>query len=55
LTETALMKVVSDILDAVNDRKVTLLIAAFDTIDHNILVRCLEVSFGIGGSVLEWL
>jgi len=58
-TETALMKVVSDILNAADVRKVTLLglldlSAAFDTVDHVILLRCLEVSFGLGGSVLEW-
>jgi len=27
--------------------------AAFDTVDHFILLRRLEVSFGLGGSVLE--
>ena len=55
----ALMKVISDILDAVDDRMVTLLglldlSFAFDTVDHNIFLKRLEVSFGIGGSVLEW-
>jgi len=28
--------------------------AAFDTTDHDILQKRLEVSFGIGGSVLDW-
>ena len=56
----ALMKVLSDILDAVDSRKVTLLglfdlSAAFDTVDHDILLVRLETSFGIGGSVLAWL
>ena len=41
------MKVISDILDAVDDRKVTLLglldlSAAFDTFDHDILLKRLE-------------
>ena len=28
--------------------------AAFDTVDHAILLRRLKTSYGIGGSVLEW-
>ena len=28
--------------------------AAFDTVDHSILLRRLEISFGIRGSALEW-
>jgi len=58
-TETALIKVVSDIPNAADVRKVTLLglldvSAAFDTVDHVILLRRLELSLGLGGSVLEW-
>ena len=29
--------------------------AAFDTVDHSILLRRLEIRFGIRGSALEWL
>ena len=29
--------------------------AAFDTVDHNTLLRRLEISYGLGGSVLSWL
>ena len=29
--------------------------AAFDTVDHSILVNRLETSFGFSGSVLSWL
>ena len=28
--------------------------AAFDTVDHSILLRRLEISFGIRGSALKW-
>ena len=28
--------------------------AAFDTVDHFILLRRLEISFGIRGAALEW-
>ena len=27
-------------------------VGAFDTVDHAILLRCLEVSYGLGGAVL---
>jgi len=58
--ETATLKVFSDIIAAANQCKVTLLgfldmSAAFDTVDHTILLERLEVSFGLSGSVLSWL
>ena len=28
--------------------------AAFDTVDHSILLRHMEISFGIRGAALEW-
>ena len=51
-TETALLKVVNDILLNVDKQRVTLLLllnlsAAFDTVDHSTLLRRLEHSFGI--------
>jgi len=47
-TETAVLKVISDIIDAADTQKVTLLglldmSAAFDTVDHKILLERLEV------------
>jgi len=50
-TESALVKVLSDILDAADSRQVTLLglldlSAAFDTVDHGILLRRLETPLG---------
>ena len=42
-----------------NTQRVTLLVlfdlsAAFDTVDHGILLRRLNTTFGIRGKVLEW-
>jgi hypothetical protein len=59
-TETALMKVMSDILDAADLSQVTLLglldlSAAFDTVDHSILLQRLHTSFGVDGVVLGWI
>ena len=58
-TETAVTKVLGDILlalDAGNLSMLTLLdlSAAFDTVDHDILVRRLGTSFGLRGIVLSW-
>jgi len=58
-TETALLKIQNDILLSINRQHVTLLVlldlsAAFDTVDHDILLRRLETSFGISGKVLDW-
>jgi len=59
-TETAVLKIVSDILWAADSDKVTLLglldmSAAFDTVDHSILIDRLNTSFGIRGAVLSWI
>ena len=58
-TETALLKVQSDILLNMDDHKVTLLVmldlsAAFDTTDHSILLEALGSGFGVGGTALKW-
>ena len=59
-TETALMKVQSNVLDSVDKGQAVVLImldlsAAFDTIDHQILLRRFEHSFGITGQALQWI
>ena len=58
-TETALLKVKNDILLNMNKQHVTLLVlldlsAAFDTIDHCILLERLKSVFGIRGTALSW-
>ena len=58
-TETALLKVQNDILINMDNEEVTLLVmldmsAAFDTIDHNILIDILKNDFGVVDSALQW-
>ena len=58
-TETALLKVKNDILMSMNNQHVTLLVlldlsAAFDTVDHAILLECLRNDLGVSGTVLSW-
>ena len=57
-TESALLKVTNDILLNMNKQHVTLLVlldlsAAFDTVDHNILMSSLSM-LGLEGTALEW-
>ncbi len=58
-TESALLRVLNDILLSIDTgNSVVLLLldlsAAFDTVDHSILISRLEHCVGIGGSVLKW-
>ena len=58
-TETALLKVQNDILQAIDSEGAAILVlldlsAAFDTIDHKILLTTLENEMGITGSALSW-
>ena len=58
-TETALLKVHNDINLNIDNGKVTALTlldlsAAFDTIDHDILITRLSTWYGISGTALSW-
>ncbi|XP_071481961.1 uncharacterized protein [Diadema antillarum] len=57
-TETALLKVQDDILRALDNKLVTFvfldLSAAFDCVDHDIMLARLTSNFGISGSVKAW-
>ena len=59
-TETVLLRLISDVYDAIDAGHVTLLAlldvsAAFDTVDHSILLTRLRISFGVAGRALEWI
>ena len=58
-TESALIRVQNDVLCAIDDDRCVILLlldlsAAFDTVDHRILLSRLPNSFGIEGTVYAW-
>ena len=58
-TETVLIKLLNDLLLSMDSQRVTLLTAvdlsaAFDTVDHDILLNILQKSYGVGESALRW-
>uniref|UniRef100_A0A8C5HYQ9 Reverse transcriptase domain-containing protein n=1 Tax=Gouania willdenowi TaxID=441366 RepID=A0A8C5HYQ9_GOUWI len=58
-TETALIKVINDIRLNTDSGKVSVLIlldlsAAFDTVDHTILLHRLQTWVGLNGKVMQW-
>ena len=58
-TETALVKITNDVLTAMDQKKSTILTlldfsAAFDTIEHQILLDRLSLSYNISASALNW-
>ena len=58
-TETAVLSVLDGLLGSADERLVFLvalldLSAAFDTLDHPILLKWLATTFGVRGTVLDW-
>lgn len=58
-TETALLRVTNDILRSIDNKQPVLLVlldlsAAFDTVDHKILLNRLQQRLGITGVTLKW-
>lgn len=58
-TETALIKVLSDITTDIDSRRVAFVVlldmsAAFDTVDHDILLDRLEMRYAISGTAHAW-
>jgi hypothetical protein len=59
-TETALLCTLDHVFHSAKDHKSTILVsldlsAAFDTIDHSILLNRLRSTFGISGTALQWI
>ena len=59
-TETSLLRLMSDLVSAVESGKLALMSlldmsAAFDTVDHDILLQKLNCTYGIHGDALNWI
>jgi len=59
-TETALLEVLDGVYTAADNKQVTVLIgldmsAAFDTVDHEILLQRPQSEFGVTDTPLDWL
>ena len=59
-TETALLDVLDGVYAAADDKQISVLIrldlyAAFDTVDHSLLIDRLQSKFGVKDTPLDWL
>ena len=59
-TETAFLRIHNDLLTAADSHRTSCLVlpdlrAAFDTVDHNLLLTCLSDNVGLSGVPLTWL
>ena len=59
-TETALLEVLDGVYTAADNKQISVLIgldlsAAFDTVDHSLLIERLQLEFGVNDTALEWL
>ena len=60
-TETALLEVLNGVYTAIDDKQVSVLIGldlsdiTFDTVDHSLLIECLQSEFGVTNMALDWL
>ena len=60
LRRLTLQLILDHVYSAADEGKPTLLIsldlsAAFDTVDHSVLLKRLSCSFGVAGNVLSWI
>ena len=58
-TETALLKIMNDLLMVADNQQLALmalldLSVAFDTVDHSVLLSRLQSMFGVSGDALSW-
>ena len=56
-TETALLEVLDGVYTAADDKQISVLIglAAFDTVDHSLLLERLHSEFAVTDTSLDWL
>ena len=59
-TETVMIKIQNDILTSLDKDKVVALVtldisAAFDTVDQHRLLNCFNSTYGLSGTVLQWM